>query len=165
LHGDLAARVGASAALTAPTGPGLVSSGSATSPPRSATSTCTSSACRDGRLADGRLGADLELFRAYLARRRVAERRILLRALRGARLRRLLDDWAGELSALGDSARSADGAAWSACALAVATIARAHRRVVHSGTSISDSSPPQDLHVLLDGRPAQAAAPRGRRAP
>ena len=43
--------------------------------------------------------ADLEPFRAYLARRRVALRGILVRALRGARLRRLLDHWAGELSA------------------------------------------------------------------
>jgi CHAD domain-containing protein len=92
--------------------------------------------------------ADLEPFAAYLARRRAAARRILLRALRGARLRRLLEDWAGELSALGDSARSADGAAWSAGVLARAAVARAHRRVVHGGTSISDSSPPQDLHML-----------------
>ena len=92
--------------------------------------------------------ADLEPFQAYLARRRAADRRTLLRALRGARLRRLLDDWAGELSALADSARSADGAAWSAGALARANVARAHRRVVRGGTAISDSSPPEDLHVL-----------------
>jgi CHAD domain-containing protein len=92
--------------------------------------------------------ADLEPFQAHLARRRAADRRALLRALRGARLRRLLDDWAGELSALADSARSADGAAWSAGVLARASVARAHRRVVRGGTSISDSSPPEDLHVL-----------------
>src|SRR4051794_11098627 len=92
--------------------------------------------------------ADLEPFRAHLARRRAADRRTLLRALRGARLRRLLDDWAGELSALADPARSADGAEWSAGALARANVARAHRRVVRGGTSISDSSPPQELHVL-----------------
>ena len=92
--------------------------------------------------------ADLEPFQAHLARRRAADRRTLLRALRGARLRRLLDDWAGELSALADSARSAEGAAWSAGALARANVARAHRRVVRGGTSISDSSPPEDLHVL-----------------
>ena len=83
-----------------------------------------------------------------LAGRRAAERRTLVRALRGARLRRLLDGWAGELSALADSARSADGAAWSAGALAPAGVARAHRRVVRGGTAISESSPPQDLHVL-----------------
>ncbi len=92
--------------------------------------------------------ADLDPFQAYLARRRAAARRTLLRALRGARLRRLLDDWAGELSALADSARSEDGAAWSAGVLARAGVARAHRRVVRGGTSISDSSPPEDLHVL-----------------
>ena len=92
--------------------------------------------------------ADLEPFQAHLAGRRAADRRILLRALRGARLRRLLDDWAGELSALADSARSAEGAAWSAGALARANLARAHRRVVRGGTSISDCSPPEDLHVL-----------------
>ena len=92
--------------------------------------------------------ADLEPFQAYLARRRAANRRTLVRALRGVRLRRLLDGWAGELSAMADSARSADGAAWSAGALALASVARAHRRVVHGGTSISDSSPPEDLHVL-----------------
>jgi CHAD domain-containing protein len=57
-------------------------------------------------------------------------------------------DWAAELSALAGSARFADGAAWSARDLARADVARAHRRVVHGGTSISDSSPPEDLHVL-----------------
>ena len=93
--------------------------------------------------------ADLEPFQAYLAGRRAADRRTLLRALRGARLRRLLDDWAGELSALADSARSADGAAWSAGALARAGVARAHRRVVHGGTV--------DLRLLAAGRPARAA--------
>ena len=92
--------------------------------------------------------ADLEPFRAHLARRRAADRRALLRALRGTRLRRLLDDWARELSVLADSARSTDGAAWSAGALARADVARAHRRVVHGGTRICDSSPPEDLHVL-----------------
>jgi CHAD domain-containing protein len=92
--------------------------------------------------------ADLEPFRAYLAQRRAVERRTLLRALRGARLRRLLDDWSMELSALADSARSTDGAAWSAGALAQANVARAHRRVVRGGTAISDSSPPEALHLL-----------------
>jgi CHAD domain-containing protein len=92
--------------------------------------------------------ADLEPFRAYLAQRRAVERRTLLRALRGARLRRLLDDWSIELSALADSALSADGAAWSAGALAQANVARAHRRVVRGGTAISDSSPPEALHLL-----------------
>jgi CHAD domain-containing protein len=92
--------------------------------------------------------ADLEPFHACLARRRAADRRILLRALRGARLRRLLEDWAGELSALADSARAAEGAAWSAGALARANVVRAHRRVVRGGTSISDSSAPEELHVL-----------------
>ena len=91
--------------------------------------------------------ADLEPFQAYLAGRRAVERRTLLRALRGARLRRLLEDWAAELSALADSARSDDGAA-SAGDLARAGVARAHRRVVRGGTSISDSPPPEDLHVL-----------------
>jgi CHAD domain-containing protein len=91
---------------------------------------------------------DLDPFQAYLARRRTAPRRTLLRALRGARLRRLLENWAAELSALADSARSDDGAAWSAGGLARAGVARAHRRVVRRGTSISDSSPPEDLHVL-----------------
>jgi CHAD domain-containing protein len=91
---------------------------------------------------------DLEPFEAYLARRRSAERRVLVRALRGARLRRLLDNWAMELSELGASARSPDGAAWSAGALARANLARAHRRVVDGGTAISDSSPPEALHVL-----------------
>jgi CHAD domain-containing protein len=92
--------------------------------------------------------ADLKPFEAHLARRRAAERRTLLRALRGTRLRRLLDDWAGELAELADSAHSADGAAWSAGALARAKIARAHRRIVRRGTAISDASPPADLHVL-----------------
>ena len=92
--------------------------------------------------------ADLGPFQAYLAGRRAVERRTLLRALRGARLRRLLDDWSIELSALADSARSADGAAWSAGALAQANVSRAHRRVVRGGTAISDSSPPEALHLL-----------------
>jgi CHAD domain-containing protein len=92
--------------------------------------------------------ADLEPFQAYLAGRRAVARRTLLRGLRGARLRRLLDDWPMELSALADSARSTDGAAWSAGALAQANVARAHRRVVRGGTVISDSSPPEALHLL-----------------
>jgi CHAD domain-containing protein len=92
--------------------------------------------------------ADLKPFEAHLARRRTAERRTLQRSLRSARLRRLLDDWAGELAELADPAHSADGAAWSAGALARANIARAHRRVVRGGTGISDASPPEHLHVL-----------------
>jgi CHAD domain-containing protein len=92
--------------------------------------------------------ADLGPFQAYLAGRRAVERRTLLRALRGARLRRLLDDWPIELTALADSARSANGAAWSARALARANLSRAHRRVVRGGTAISDSSPPEALHLL-----------------
>jgi len=92
--------------------------------------------------------ADLEPFQAHLERRRAAERRTLVRALRGARLRRMLDDWAAELSALADSARSADGAAWPAGTLARASVARAHRRVVRGGAAICDSSPSEDLHVL-----------------
>jgi CHAD domain-containing protein len=92
--------------------------------------------------------ADLQPFQAYLAARRAVERRTLLRALRGSRLQRLLDGWASELCALADSARSADGAAWSAGALAQANVARAHRRVVRGGAAISDSSPPEALHVL-----------------
>ena len=92
--------------------------------------------------------ADLEPFQAYLASRRAVERRTLLRALRGARLRRLLDDWSIELTTLAESARSADGAAWSARALAQANLSRAHRRVVRGGAAISDSSPPEALHLL-----------------
>jgi CHAD domain-containing protein len=92
--------------------------------------------------------ADLKPFEAHLARRRAAERRSLQRALRGTRLRRLLDGWAGELAELADSAHCADGAASSAGALARVNIARAHRRVVRGGTGISDASPPEHLHVL-----------------
>ena len=93
--------------------------------------------------------ADLEPFQAHLARRRAADRRTLLRALRGARLRRLLDDWAGELSALADSARSAEGAAWSAGALA-----RANRR---AGAPAGRPRWHLDLRLLPTGRPARAA--------
>jgi CHAD domain-containing protein len=92
--------------------------------------------------------SDLKPFEAHLARRRTAERRTLQRALRSTRLRRLLDDWAAELAELADSAHTADGAAWSAGALARANVARAHRRVVRGGTAISDASPPEHLHVL-----------------
>ncbi|MFI5894074.1 CHAD domain-containing protein [Actinoplanes sp. NPDC051513] len=92
--------------------------------------------------------ADLGPFEAHLARRRAAERRTLLRALRGARLRRLLDDWAVELAELAGSVQSAEGAAWSAGGLARANVARAHRRVVRGGAAISDASPPEDLHLL-----------------
>jgi CHAD domain-containing protein len=92
--------------------------------------------------------ADLEPFEVHLARRRAAERRALVRVLRGARLRRMLDDWAGELAGLAGSAGSADGAVWTAGALARTDVARAHRRVVRGGAAISDSSPPADLHVL-----------------
>jgi CHAD domain-containing protein len=89
--------------------------------------------------------ADLKPFQAHLARRRSAERRTLVRALRGTRLRRILDDWAIELAEL---PASADGATWSAGGLARVNVARAHRRVVRGGTAISDASPPEDLHLL-----------------
>ncbi|WP_328473586.1 CHAD domain-containing protein [Actinoplanes sp. NBC_00393] len=92
--------------------------------------------------------ADLKPFGRHLARRRAAERRTLLRALRSARLRRLLDDWPGELAELAASAHSSDGTAWSAGSLARSTVTRAHRRVVRGGTAISDASPPEELHVL-----------------
>ncbi|MCA2211602.1 CHAD domain-containing protein [Jidongwangia harbinensis] len=97
---------------------------------------------------DAAAAADLEPFRVHLAHRRAAERRALVGALRGARLRQLLDDWPGALAELADSAHGPDGAAWSAGALARANLARAHRRVVRDGTAISDASPPEDLHDL-----------------
>ena len=104
---------------------------------------------RDDRVGGGRLGGRPRTVpgapRAPPRRRSSHPAAGAARGSAAAAARRL----AGELSALADSARSADGAAWSAGALARAGVARAHRRVVRGGTV--------DFRLLATGRPARAA--------
>jgi CHAD domain-containing protein len=109
-------------------------------------------------------------FRGYLARRRVAARRRLLRGLRSERLATLRQEWRAALTALaadGFSPRAstpsprastpsprvsrAPDAAAAAPAIgefAAARIARAHRKVLKRGRTITPESPPERLHDL-----------------
>ncbi len=88
--------------------------------------------------------ADLELFAQHLDQRRTAARRVLLRGLRGARMRQLLDEWEDSVRAT----RAAGGRGLPAVALAREQLLRAHRRVVKGGAAIGPGSPAEDLHVL-----------------
>ncbi|QTE28177.1 CHAD domain-containing protein [Pengzhenrongella sicca] len=91
--------------------------------------------------------ADLEPFAAHVRRRREAARAELVRALRSARFRRLVQDWPQQLGELAEASRDALGAP-SAAELAGAAIARAHRRVVRGGAAIAPDTPADDLHTL-----------------
>ena len=67
--------------------------------------------------------------------------------------RKVVGDWTGSPAwprpyCLADSTQPTNDGGWSAGALARTTVARAHRRIVRGGTAISDSSPPEALHVL-----------------
>jgi CHAD domain-containing protein len=105
---------------------------------------------------------DLQPFRAHLARQRAAEYRRLVRSLRSAKFRGLLEDWRTALTKLTDARpargaasrraprapRSTAGDAMPAAEFAAALIRRAHRRVVRRGSAITPDSPPERLHDL-----------------
>jgi CHAD domain-containing protein len=99
--------------------------------------------------------ADLEPFRAFLARRRARETRRLAVGLRSARFHTLTGHWRKVLLEAQDSGRkgprrSASGGSLvlTADELAVARTARVFRRVASQGTAITAGSPPEALHDL-----------------
>lgn len=89
--------------------------------------------------------ADLEPFRAHLARRRTAERRALVRGLRSSRYSRFVEAWSRAIDAL---LAERPQSALAAGRLAAADLRRAHRRVARGGAAITDRSPSEDLHRL-----------------
>jgi CHAD domain-containing protein len=90
--------------------------------------------------------ADLQPFRAFLARRRVREFRRLAAGLRSARFRALVDDWRKALmEAIGGHAKRRG---LTADDLAVARTGRAFRKLAAHGAAITPDSPPQALHDL-----------------
>jgi CHAD domain-containing protein len=92
----------------------------------------------------GAAPADLEPFGGYLRRSRAQARRDLLRGLRSARFARLRQDWREVL----DTAAAGTRRKPAAGALAAASIATAHRRVLAGGAAITADSPPEHLHDL-----------------
>jgi CHAD domain-containing protein len=90
--------------------------------------------------------ADLEPFRAFLARRRAREFRRLAAGLRSARFRALVDDWRKALmEAVGGHAKRRG---LTADDLAIARTGRAFRKLAAHGAAITPDSPPQALHDL-----------------
>ena len=90
--------------------------------------------------------ADLEPFRAFLARRRVREVRRLATGLRSARFRATTDHWRKALLEVRD-ARPARKSP-TADELAVARTSRTFRKVASHGAAITAASPPTALHDL-----------------
>jgi CHAD domain-containing protein len=103
-------------------------------------------------LAESLVGAspaDLEPFRAFLARRRVREVRRLAAGLRSARFRALTDHWRKALTEVLDASRPSEGSAvLTADGLRVARTARTFRKVAARGAAITADSPPESLHDL-----------------
>jgi CHAD domain-containing protein len=90
--------------------------------------------------------ADLEPFRAFLARRRVREVRRLAAGLRSPRFRTLTDHWRKALTEVRDAGRPRKGP--TADELAVSRTGRMFRRVAAQGGVITATSPPEALHNL-----------------
>jgi CHAD domain-containing protein len=100
-----------------------------------------------GGLAAGLVAAssaDLEPFRAHLARKRAAEQRQLARGLRNPKFSRLSRDWREALAAVPASRRARP----TARTLADQRIRKAHRRVLADGAAITPASAPEALHDL-----------------
>jgi CHAD domain-containing protein len=102
--------------------------------------------------------ADLEPFRAFLARRRVRETRRLAAGLRSARFHTLTGHWRKVLLEAQESGRKGSNGpgrgtssgSWvlTADELAVARTGRVFRRVAAQGAAITAGSPPEALHNL-----------------
>src|SRR5579863_9455863 len=90
--------------------------------------------------------ADLEPFRAFLARRRTREFRRLAAGLRSPRFRALADHWRKALTEVRDAGRPRKGP--TADELAVSRTGRMFRRVAADGGAIKPDSPPEALHNL-----------------
>jgi CHAD domain-containing protein len=90
--------------------------------------------------------ADLEPFRAFLARRRAREFRRLVAGLRSARFRAITDHWRKALVEVRDAGRPRRGLTTGD--LALATTGRTFRRVAAQGGAITPASAPESLHDL-----------------
>jgi CHAD domain-containing protein len=90
--------------------------------------------------------ADLEPFRAFLARRRAREFRRLSAGLRSARFKTLTDHWRKTLLEARD--HPAKRKTPTADEVAVAKTARAFRKIAAQGGAITADSPPESLHDL-----------------
>jgi CHAD domain-containing protein len=92
---------------------------------------------------------ELEPLRRLLRRRRAAERRKLLRALRSDRFRTLMSDWQAFLEQLEASSGDDPAAAAQPIAeLAGERIRALHRRMVKAGAAIDVDTPAEALHDL-----------------
>jgi len=92
----------------------------------------------------GAAPADLDPFGEHLRRSRASARRNLLRGLRSARFAGLRQDWRQALTAAAERPRRKPPVQ----ALAAASIAAAHQRVLAGGAAITADSPPERLHDL-----------------
>ncbi len=92
--------------------------------------------------------ADLEPFRAFLARRRTREFRRLRAGLRSPRFRGLTDHWRKALLEVRDADAPARRRGVTADDLAVSRTGRMFRRVAALGAAITTDSPPESLHNL-----------------
>jgi CHAD domain-containing protein len=95
--------------------------------------------------------ADLEPYRAFLARRRAREFRRLAATLRSARFGALTGDWRKALLEVRDAStrrKRRPRREPAAAALALSTTGRAYRRIAAQGGAITPDSPPESLHDL-----------------
>ena len=100
--------------------------------------------------------ADLEPFRAFLARRRAREFRGLAAAIRSPRFRTVTDHWRKALIEVRDarpprktrSKASPPNRPPTAADLAASRTGRAYRRIVTHGRAIDQNSAPESLHDL-----------------
>lgn len=92
--------------------------------------------------------AELEPLRAFLGKRRRVEQRKLVRGLRSDRFAALLKEWPAALAEVLAAQGSSGSARPTAAELAEDRVARAHRRVVKLGSSITPGSPAAALHDL-----------------
>jgi CHAD domain-containing protein len=97
----------------------------------------------------GAAGPRLEPLRAVLAAHRVDERAAMVRALRSARARRLLQEWPAFVTGVADApAAGREDALRPIVAVAGERIARVYEGLTRMGAAIDDASPPVALHDL-----------------
>jgi CHAD domain-containing protein len=96
------------------------------------------------------IARDLDALQSVLAKRRLAARRRMVRALRSERAGSLLSRWSSFLQRLKEDAGGAGGhdAAVPIGAIAGERIAKVYTRMVRMGEAIDSQSPPGDYHEL-----------------